>query len=358
MDLKIFFSKSKSNTINKQRNVTKCEHNVIQLKNTNCKLLTKQINFSWKNNDKKIIKKIESDLKVLQLNCNGLESKLEEIEVVLCELKPDLFFVSETHVSSNNSFTLPNYHSPLQYCRQRQGGGVALFIKNHLYFQEKKELYDLQKDSIFEFVAADLYIGNEIFTCVSLYRTPPKQKLFLDDFLERFDSLCSRIDDKKQLIFAGDINIDVLKNETSTKIFNDVLSCNNLKFLNSIPTRQNACLDNIIVKTNYENILQIKTLKLGISDHDAIALTLSIDTNNNVSSSTNSTMKKINYNKLNVLLNQQDQSVLYSTYDVDQKHDILLKKLNECLSSSTTIVKCKRRKQTKNWITKEVIHSS
>ena len=64
--------------------------------------------------------------------------------------------------------TFPGYHEALRRDRNRNGGGVLVYIAQNLIFCQKEQL---QSDN-FEHIWVDIRIRNETFAINALYRPP------------------------------------------------------------------------------------------------------------------------------------------------------------------------------------------
>ena len=63
----------------------------------------------------------------------------------------------------DNLIVIPGYHQPIRHDRflnGRQGGGVLMYIAEHLVFTHKKEL----QSEFYQHIWADVKIGNSIYT--------------------------------------------------------------------------------------------------------------------------------------------------------------------------------------------------
>jgi hypothetical protein len=86
-------------------------------------------------------------------------------------------------------------------------------------------------------------------------------------FLNKFELLLNKLKQKinSKVIIAGDLNIDILKNTNASSELNRISSNNHLRLHIKVPTRKNACLDQIMSNIPTANC---EILNLGLSDHE------------------------------------------------------------------------------------------
>ena len=101
-----------------------------------------------------------------------------------------------------------------------------------------------------------------------MYR-PPGAKI--SEFWEMFEELIDKISDKnKDIIICGDFNIDISKENSQTKKYQDLINMYGLHINNCEGTRITpstmTCIDHSISNTFYD----LATLRCNISDHYAL----------------------------------------------------------------------------------------
>ena len=96
------------------------------------------------------------NLNIVHYNINSIlaQDKLEQLSAVSRLLDIDVLIITESKVDDsipNNIITLSGYHEPIRHDRVingRHGGGVLIYIAEHLVFQHKNE-FQLNILSIF-----------------------------------------------------------------------------------------------------------------------------------------------------------------------------------------------------------------
>ena len=302
------------------------------------------------------------NLKIVQTNVNGIASKRNEVEVLFQDINPDIFCVSESHLTEENSqiIRFDGYNS-YHFCRKKKlHGGSAIYVKNSFVCSERTDLYDLCKESIFELTALDINVGSETITVCNIYRTPPKGVAAFSEFLDSFEDLCTRICKDGKIFIAGDFNIDLNKNDQFSSLFLDIVGSSGLVCSNKKPTRGNAVLDNILVRESdmeSERIL-ISTLTTGISDHQSM-IVLEMPFVSNIHPCRETTLcRNINYDKLRDHVSSAEFSQMLMIYDPDEKTNCLVNFLAESINACSVMKKSLRKKKQKSWINEEVIQRS
>ena len=79
------------------------------------------------------------NLTVLHWNCNGLKSKIDELETYLLSKRPDIVSLNELKCNNNEAIynlNMLHYNSIYKIRNNNQGGGVALLINKKLKYEE------------------------------------------------------------------------------------------------------------------------------------------------------------------------------------------------------------------------------
>ena len=176
----------------------------------------------------------KDNLTILSLNIANIFSKLNSLKIFLNNLKsnkPDIIVVVETHISHSNSSgqnreTLKDLIHGYTFFHEgrlvKRGGGVGIFISNNI--KTEPRVCDTQAKGVtfveekFENVVVRIpgcIKGNrnqvKDLIVMAIYRQPDSGNI--DNFLSHLE-LRTLDKPKNELIFAGDINLDLLKYET------------------------------------------------------------------------------------------------------------------------------------------------
>ena len=203
---------------------------------------------------------------------NELEGLIRSIHT-----KPSIIAVNETFMTSNEL----GHHSSLEgyifksNCRKKvKGGGVALFINEHLSFNVRDDL-TIMKEKAFESLFIDIYFPNKTITLGTIYRSSSQSSEQQNVFMQTLKSCISILNESKNECFImGDMNYDLIKTDDKlVNEFKDVFFDNLYYPIITKPTRITnttaTCIDH--VWTNIQN----STINSGIlvdpiADHLAI----------------------------------------------------------------------------------------
>jgi hypothetical protein len=223
-----------------------------------------------------------TNFKLFHQNIQGLGNKIDELEIVLSEVNPDVLILSEHWLYDENiySILLNNMKCVTAYCRTTiKCGGVAIFVSRDTVVKSILNLDRFIIEGVIEISAVVVKVNNKNIIVIGIYRPP---NTCFDSFMfklydllrfifDEYHSMCSNI------IVAGDINIDVLKNCTNVNSLKLVLNEFGLSWVINEPTRVtptcSSCLDNII--TNIPSLNHVASVfTTAISDHHGILFSL------------------------------------------------------------------------------------
>jgi hypothetical protein len=210
------------------------------------------------------------NLNILQLNSQSIRNKLLKLEH-LCKIKDvGVICVSEHWLSKDQTtiFVPDNYVVADMMCRsQSKNGGSAIFSKKDIEF-EKINVDKFLSEINCELSCIKLLKENLII--LSVYRSPNGD---INIFLELFEHAVKYLlRSNVKLIICGDFNIEMLNIENqSSVLFTNLLRSLDMVCANKIPTRNNSCIDNILVNFS-SDFYTISILPGCFADHDPLLL--------------------------------------------------------------------------------------
>jgi len=218
------------------------------------------------------------------LNCQSLKSKFEEFQIYIENLIengciPGVICLQETWLNIDSDVSLlqlKNYSLLSKGKSCSLHGGVALYIHND--YKYKELCIDFSSpDWDGQFI--ELYCENSLFndakkiTICNIYRPPKNDVNDIKNFIEDLEKLFNYLDREKNVIIAGDFNIDMLKinvNQHINNYFENIISAGYVPCL-TLPTRLSSSsgtlIDNILLKTSNHSDLLSGSLIAQISDH-------------------------------------------------------------------------------------------
>ena len=177
---------------------------------------------------KECISRSKGALRMLNLNCAGLNAKFDNLKIFLAECNNNLLplhviTLQETHINSNADvqyFELPGYTLVYDLARINSFGGVAIYVHDSFSFT-RLDIDKFKQDySVYESMYLEIYNKDASFhkyVIGSVYRRPSDLLDDLTQFNEEFSVTLSNIHAvSRQAYVNGDYNIDLLQLHTNT----------------------------------------------------------------------------------------------------------------------------------------------
>ena len=161
-------------------------------------------------------------LHFLHINVNSLPSKIEELRNIVGHTKPVILGITESKLDSSipdQEVNISGY-SILRNDRNRNGGGVACYIRADLCFNRRNVF-----SSSIEYVFFDLLIPKIKPISIGIFYRPPNVNTFLETFLNGLKLIDFT---KSEVYFLGDFNINLLQNNKFVLKENQPLDSKNL----------------------------------------------------------------------------------------------------------------------------------
>ncbi len=154
--------------------------------------------------------KSDSVLKCLYTNATSLNtSKLNELTAICDKDSPHVIFITETWWKPTSTVNLTNYNVYRKDRLTRQGGGVAIYLRNDLNSCEIELISTTSSEQLW----VQLITGNEKILLGCIYR-PPYQKSDSDaHIINAFNKVNQQLRNKKYdgVLIAGDFNLPTIK---------------------------------------------------------------------------------------------------------------------------------------------------
>ena len=140
------------------------------------------------------------------LKVNSLLSKIDEPRDITNYIKPAILGITESKLDSSvtNAEVNINGYSIIRNDRNRNGGGVACYIRNDLCFNIK----NIFSNSI-EHVFFEIFIPKVKPIAIGIFYRPPNENDFLNIFSNEFQQIDSKTN---EIYLLGDFNINLLQN--------------------------------------------------------------------------------------------------------------------------------------------------
>lgn len=224
------------------------------------------------------------EVSIIHQNVQSLGNAVDKINDLLNDHIECKFLCITEHWKSSEqlkSLSLKNFKLSASYCRDPgQHGGSAIYVhKSIKNVRQRNKINKLSSKSEFECAAIECDLNGFQIIMVSVYRPPTGNVTKFLDILEKL--LISIISENKNILIAGDFNIDILKESGNRTDFLSVMQSFDLRqtiFTNTRVVHKSAsCIDNIFVNFNYVNSNVLNTY---ISDHAAQKLKFHVEQTN------------------------------------------------------------------------------
>lgn len=235
--------------------------------------------------------KIKDKFSILSWNCNSLPDKHSYLQSLLETMHHldktfsfDALLIQETKLTKNIEGTInfKNYTQKGTRHISRNQGGIAIYIKNSLEFEELTHIPQPTLNKSFQWIFGKVYHKsnpNNFKIIGNVYRSPGTDfELFIQEFSQVLEKLKHY---KNETYIAGDFNLDLLEINSDDKVQNFFNTFMSHSFIPTatMPTRfpppniknskqiKTSLLDNIYVKMNHYESNTPGILSTKQSDH-------------------------------------------------------------------------------------------
>ena len=205
----------------------------------------------------------------------SLNNKTQALKIFADSKQADIICTTEHWLTSQNInlYNLRGYTNVAFFCRSNSiHGGVCIFVHNEIRAIGLEYITENSSEKDFEITGVHLPDQHIVVMCV--YRSPAAPT---EVFMHGLDSTLTQVyhkhDNNTRVIVAGDVNIDLLTNNSQTKQLTNLMTSYGLKPLIKEPTRTteltSTCIDNIF--TDITNV-QTTVEDPHYGDHRALIL--------------------------------------------------------------------------------------
>jgi len=238
----------------------------------------------------------DDELGILSLNIRSIHKNLDKIiDDITSYAKYDVISLNETNCNISklanglDDLLIEGFHPPIYQAPIRKsckGGGLLTYV-NKRVCSSSDDIENLsmhQDPSLYgEFLITKIRSCknlNNTVLLVNVYRSPSSNS---SKFIESFDEILSKLRShgRKQIVLAGDFNIDLIKHEYDEKSQNLIDTAASYGFTQVIsrPTRitdHSATLIDHVYTNKVEKIMSSSVLALDLSDHLGTYVRLSL----------------------------------------------------------------------------------
>ena len=294
-------------------------------------------------------------LDIIHLNTRIIRNKIDYLSNLVESCQIACF--SETHLDTDidsNDLKFDGFDKPIRKDRNRNGGGIMVFMSSQLKYCRRNDLENPRIETIW----LEIQLKEIKMLLCCLYRSDftASQTLFITEI---YDSIEMALDYSPYVILTGDINID-FSNLTNFQL-RDCISLFNLRNVITEPTRVTAnsstLIDPVIV-SDACIVLDSGTMDVDefVSDHKATYISVQINTNLSTSYYREVwNYKNADFERLNNLISTYNWDIIINeNFTIDQScamfTDLFMKFCKECIPCKKVLI----RQNDKPWFNSEL----
>ena len=231
-----------------------------------------------------------NNFNIAHYNINSITAfgRLDQLSNICATLKLNVLILTESKLDDtipSSLITLPGYHEPIRRDRNRNGGGVLVYIAQNLIFNHKEQL----QSENFEHIWVDIRVRNETFALNALYRPPNETNESHNKFLDTASNILQKLSsyNSSRKLIASDLNFGncyckfpTLEHKSLDSAASDLFSSFGFTQLIDIPTRITdntmSLIDLIFVKDT--DMVSCHGTLPKIADHDGVVVSYCMKT--------------------------------------------------------------------------------
>ena len=200
------------------------------------------------------------------LNIRGLLNKIDEMRTIVTECNFDIMGICETFLDDNvadNEICIEGY-TTVKKTRNRHGGGVILYIKEGIQYNEITNLAGSEVESVW----ANIQCDKQQLALGIMYRPPSSNHAYLKSMLDQIDNVYSC---NENVMLMGDLNYDYKLDESlSSNPLHQIEILYGMRQLINSPNRVTLTTSTIIdvmFSTEHESHVVTGVYDISLSDH-------------------------------------------------------------------------------------------
>jgi len=293
------------------------------------------------------------------LNIQGINTKFDQLQILMSSNKIDIFGISETKLNDTHiteTFSVNGYQRPLRRDRnENRGGGILVYVKDGINCIRREDLESPDLENVW--IEIKQPNSKSILICM-LYRHPEAKVSWKDVFENNIEN--AQCDDK-EIIVLGDFNKDLLNgqinkdwiNYTSSLGFTQMIKSATREFNNS------GTLIDHVYTDNPQNIIWTSVPKLSLSDHYPIFCSRKVNTKNTKKSHLTIKYRSFkNFNEENFLsdLNNINWNTLHTISDVNETLKVFMDSFVSVIDKHVPVRNHRvKRPSQPEWLNEEII---
>jgi len=216
-------------------------------------------------------------LKIINVNIQSLSNKVNQINLLLQNVKVQVMCLTEHWVSEENmsNINFTDYLIAASFCRKQYiHGGVLLLVNQNVPTKPLNiSSYSIEK----HIEICGIQLPEEKSLIVAVYRSPVgNEDIFFETIGIVLDSLLTNYP-RHKIYLVGDYNINILQDTKTSENLIGVMVEHNLHHIFTEPSRitsaTSTCIDNIFTNTSPEDC-EARTINFHLADHHGQLLTV------------------------------------------------------------------------------------
>lgn len=200
---------------------------------------------------------------------------LTTIHSVIDQIK--IIVLVETNITDDECsfYNIAGFNATFCNRKNKSGGGLVVYIRESFQFTCTPT-----NTISFESIQVNILMPEKM-SLFAIYRPP---HLNVNSFVKEMDNLIRSLNRKTNALVVGDMNIDILKENTTTSRYLDMITSNGMQSLINDCTREDinksttTCIDHMFLRKREVNShVHASIIKTTISDHFALSCCISIE---------------------------------------------------------------------------------
>lgn len=310
-------------------------------------------------------------LKIIHINIQSLCNKINEVQLFLNDVQPDVVCFTEHWLLDDYKVHFPGFNVTGYFCRRfTTHGGVIIYTRSEFDAIEIKKITNSAEEIHIECTAIKCTVDNFSFCILTLYRSP---KGNVDKFFNKLDVILNEaLKTCDYVVLNGDLNIDAMDDtnkQYTNGLLRDVFDSFGIISLIEGPTRvcrtRASAIDYVV--TNIERkYCTVKVFDPSLSDHFAQSLTITTPNASKIVPDSGVTligtrrMSEKNLAHFSLLLGEINWNVCFMFCSIDQQFDCFMENLIFCFEKSCPKVVSKVKSgrgilnKSRTWVTQEI----
>lgn len=294
-------------------------------------------------------------LKIVHLNTQSLRDTTHETEFIdtFSNCGIDIIVASETwYKNTQQFFLLPGYKVYYANRLDRQGGGIAVFVKA----EYAVKVLSTSSGEAFrpDYIILDILIGTIKILFAAMYRKPKGG--YVSTFVDDFYALSPNY---KYSFLCGDLNAGFGRGGDDAEVIPQMLDSCNLQCVPFQATYHTKTCDSIldVICSNCPELLLSfgQTIAAGFSAHDLIFAIFDLSVPQSIKQKiTFRNFKKINIESLLVDVENSNWTEVYTENDIDVKVDNFNRIINALMDKHAPVQSKVLRQNSAPWMNNEI----